>query len=128
MFNLNQQNVASVVNMGKEKKERKPKWDIDKEYPKWAWADYKLQDSQFFKEVKEFSTLGLDPKHDLIDEHVITLNIATIFGNVKKFKTTDPLLSPYARKEIETFYWKIYGNRHITNNELMAWFVKGWVT
>jgi hypothetical protein len=30
--------------MGKEKKERKPKRDIDKEYPKWAWIDYMFQD------------------------------------------------------------------------------------
>jgi hypothetical protein len=43
------------------------------------------------------------------------------------FKTTNPLLSPDARKEIETLYWKIYGTRHITNNELMVWFVKGWI-
>jgi len=27
--------------MVKEKKDRKPKQDIDKEYPKWAWVDYK---------------------------------------------------------------------------------------
>ncbi len=72
--------------------------------------------------------MGLDPKHDLIDEHVIALNIATIFGNVKKFKTTNPLLSPNARKEIETLYWNIYGTRHIINIGLMAWFVKGWIT
>jgi ActR/RegA family two-component response regulator len=96
MLNLNQQNVVGVVNTRREKKERKPKRDIDKEYPKWAWVDYKLQDTQFFKEVKELSAKGLDPKH------VTTTNIATIFSNVKTFKTTNPLLSPNARKEIET--------------------------
>ncbi len=120
MFNLNQQNVVGVVNMAKEEKERKPKWDIDKEYPKWAWVDYKLQDSQFFKEVRELLVMGLDPKHDLTNEHVTIANIVTIFGNVNTFKTTNPLLFPYARKEIETFYWKIYGIGHITNNELMV--------
>jgi hypothetical protein len=26
--------------MVKEEKERKPKQDIDKEFPKWAWIDY----------------------------------------------------------------------------------------
>jgi hypothetical protein len=77
--------------------------------------------------VRELLVVGLDPKHDLIDEHVTTLDIVTIFGNVKKFKTTNPLLFPNARKEIETLYWKIYGTRHITNNELMVWFVKGWI-
>jgi hypothetical protein len=34
MFNLNQQNVVGLANMGKEEKERKSKWDIDKGYPK----------------------------------------------------------------------------------------------
>jgi hypothetical protein len=33
-----------------------------------------------------------------------------------------------AQKEIETFYWEINGTSHITNNELMHWFVKGWIT
>jgi hypothetical protein len=102
MLNLNQQNVVGVVNTRKEKKERKPKRDIDKEYPKWVWVDYKLQDTQFFKEVRELLAKVLDPKHDLTNAKVITVDIATIFGNVKTFKTTNPLLSPNARKEIKT--------------------------
>jgi hypothetical protein len=57
MFNLNQQNVVGVVNMGKEEKERKLKWDIDKKYPKWAWVDYKLEDFQFLKEVRGLSVV-----------------------------------------------------------------------
>jgi hypothetical protein len=28
--------------MVKEEKDKKPKLDIDKEYPKWAWVDSKL--------------------------------------------------------------------------------------
>jgi hypothetical protein len=36
--------------MGKEKK--KPKRDINKEYPKWAWVDFKFQDANFFQEVR----------------------------------------------------------------------------
>jgi hypothetical protein len=28
--------------MGREDKERKPKPNIDKEFPKWDWVDYKL--------------------------------------------------------------------------------------
>jgi hypothetical protein len=54
--------------VGKEDKERKPKRDIDKEFPKWDWVDYKLQDAQFFKEVKKLLVEGLDPKHDVINE------------------------------------------------------------
>jgi hypothetical protein len=48
-----------------------------------------------------------------------------MFGHVKTFKTTNPML-PNAKKEIETLYWKIYGTWHITN-KLMIWFVKGWI-
>jgi hypothetical protein len=46
----------------------------------------------FFVEVRKLSTEGLDPKSDLIDAHVTTLDIAQKFGNVQKFKTTNPLL------------------------------------
>jgi hypothetical protein len=43
------------------------------------------------------------------------------------FKTTNPLLPSNTRKEIEILYGKINGTSHITNNELMVWFVKGWI-
>jgi hypothetical protein len=45
----------------------------------------------------------------------------------KVFKTTNPLLPLVATEEIKTLYWKIDGIAHITNNELMLWFVKGWI-
>jgi hypothetical protein len=32
-----------------------------------------------------------------------------------------------AKKAIETLYWKINGIAHITNNELLLWFVKGFI-
>ncbi len=69
----------------------------------------------------------MDPKHELTDEHVTTMDIAKICSNVNTFKTTNPLFPPDTKKEIETLYWKIYGKGHITNNELMVWSVKGWV-
>jgi hypothetical protein len=56
--------------MVKEKKDRKPKQDIDKEYLKRAWVDYKLQNTQFFKDVRGLPIEGLDPKHNMTDEHV----------------------------------------------------------
>jgi hypothetical protein len=111
--------------MGKE--ERKPKRDIDKEYPRWAWVNFRCQDANFFKEVRQLPSKGLDPKCELMDEHVTTTDIASFFGNVKRFKTINPLLPSNARKEIETLYWKINGIGHITDNELMVWFVKGWI-
>jgi hypothetical protein len=39
---------------------------IDKEYPKWAWVDFKFQDANFFQEVRQLLAKGLDPKHELI--------------------------------------------------------------
>jgi len=42
-----------------------------------------FQDAQIFKDVKYLSVEGLDPKHELTNEHVITMNITNIFSNVK---------------------------------------------
>jgi hypothetical protein len=39
----------------------------------------------------------LDPKHELTNEHVTIVDIAKKFGNVKTFKTTNPLLPSNAR-------------------------------
>ncbi|CAM6007481.1 unnamed protein product [Sphagnum balticum] len=75
--------------MVKEEKEKKTqKRDIDGEYPKWPWVDYK-----FFEEVRKLPAMGLDPKGSITDEHVTTTNIAKIFGNVQKFRITNPMLS-----------------------------------
>lgn len=43
----------------KEKNERKLKKarDIENEYPKWPWVDYKFQDAKFFKEGAYFSLI-----------------------------------------------------------------------
>jgi hypothetical protein len=68
----------------------------------------------------------LDPKSKLTDEHVITTNIAKMFGNVHKFKTNNPLLTMEIKRELEWLYWKIYGTMHTINNEIMPWLVKGW--
>jgi hypothetical protein len=90
-------------------------------------VDYKYQDVKFFKEAKKLVAKGLDPKHELTNGHVITIDIASFFGNVRTFKTTNPLLPSDVKKDIDTLYWKINGTSHITNNELMVWFVKGWI-
>jgi len=63
---------------------------------------------------------GFDPKYDLIDEHVTTIHIIKIFGNVHKFKTTNPLLFMETKTKLERLYWRIYGTTHIINNEFMV--------
>jgi hypothetical protein len=37
------------------------------------------------------------------------------------------MLSKEHKKQLEHLYWKIYGNGHITNNEVYLWLVKGWI-
>jgi hypothetical protein len=71
--------------------------------------------------VRQLLAKELDLKHELIDEHAIIIDITSFFGNVKMFKTTNPLLPLDAKKELETLYWKINGTSHITNNELMVY-------
>jgi hypothetical protein len=39
-----------------EKEKRLRKRDIDGEYPKWPWVDYKFQDAKFFEEMKKLPT------------------------------------------------------------------------
>jgi hypothetical protein len=53
------------------------------------------------------------------NEQVTTSNNAKVFGNVKVFKTTNPFLPLFAKKEIDTLYWKINGFAHIIDDELM---------
>jgi hypothetical protein len=115
--------------MGKEKKESKPRTvrDIESEYPKWPWVDYKFQYARCFEEARKLPTSGLDPKGEINDKYVTSTNIARIFYNVHKFNITNPLLIKKERKELEKLYWKIYGIGHITNNELYSWMIKGWI-
>ncbi len=73
--------------MGKEGNDKRPwKKDIEFEYPKWPWVDYKLQDVKVFEEMKKLPIKGLDPKGDITNTQVSTTN------NVQKFITTNPLL------------------------------------
>jgi hypothetical protein len=75
------------------KEEKKAKWNIYNEYPKWVWVEYKLKDVKFFKEVRKLLVEGLDPKHELT-----IIDIVSIFGNVKTFKSINSLLPLDARK------------------------------
>ncbi len=63
----------------------------------------------------------------MTNEHVTSVNVANFFGNVNKFKATNPLLTLERKQKLEKLYWKIYGTTHITNNKIMAWLVKGWI-
>jgi hypothetical protein len=87
------------------RKEEKPrKKDIDNEYPPWPWVDYKFQDTKFFQDVKKLPIIGLDPKGDIIDQYVIIVDIAQIFGNVSKFRLINPLLLEVQKQQLERLY------------------------
>jgi hypothetical protein len=81
--------------MGKEEKERKPRKvrDIESEYPKWPWVDYKFQDAKFSEEVRKLLASGSDPKGEIIDKYVTFANIVGIFCNIHKFKIMNLLLT-----------------------------------
>ncbi len=66
----------------KEEKERKPRKarDIENEYPKWPWVEYKFQDAKFFEEVRKLPVKGLDPKGEIIDKYLTIVIIAQIFN------------------------------------------------
>jgi hypothetical protein len=85
------------------KKRRKVR-DIENEYPKWPWVDYKFQDAKFFEEVRKLPTKGLDPKGEITNKYVTTIDVAQIFGNVHKFKITNLLLIEEQRKHLENLY------------------------
>ncbi len=64
---------------------------------------------------------GLDLKTNLTYEHLTIIDITKLFGNVNKFKTTNPTFF------LERLYWRVYGIGHLTNNEIMVWLVIGWI-
>jgi hypothetical protein len=87
--------------MGKEEKEKKLKKEIDKEYPKWPIVKYALQNVKLLEEVRQLHATGLDPKFELTNEHVTIIDITKVFGNVYKFKTTNPLLTMEIKRKLE---------------------------
>jgi hypothetical protein len=54
--------------------------------------------------VRKLLLERLEPEHDLMDEHLTITDITWVFGNVKVFKTINPLLLASVKKEIEMLY------------------------
>ncbi len=84
--------------------------------------------SKVFSGVKQLHAKGLYPRIDVTSEHLTTTDITKHFGNVDKFKITNPILPLEKKTKLERLYWRVYGTCHITNNDIMAWLVKGWIT
>jgi hypothetical protein len=79
-----------VKELGKDKQSWKR--GINIEYPPWPLVDYKFQDAKFLQDVMKLPATWLDPQGGIIDQCVIIVVIAQIFGNVSKFKIIIPLL------------------------------------
>jgi len=62
--------------------------------------NYKFQTNLFFIKVKHLNGLGLDPKSELIIEHVTQADIEEVFGKVAKFKTTNIHLHVDTKKKL----------------------------
>jgi hypothetical protein len=70
----------------------------------------------------------LNPKCDIIVKKVSEANIKEVFGKVAKFKTTNIQLHVNIKKDLLHLCSLIYGMSNVTNNELMSWVVKGYIT
>ena len=68
----------------------------------------------------------MNPKSDLIIEHVSESDIAEVFGGkgVKPFKITNNMLHLATRKALLLLCWRIYRTISLANNDIMAWIVK----
>ncbi len=86
------------------------------------------QDKRFFVNVGKLHGKRLNPKFDLTLEQVIKSNVDEVFGKVSKFKTINSNLHVKTWRKIIELYVKIYGTTKPSNNELMSWVVKGYIT
>jgi hypothetical protein len=86
------------------KDEKAWKAAIDSEYPPWPVVDYRLPGPKFFEEVRHLHASGVDPRSGHINDHVTGANIAAVFGNIKKYRTTNPMVSKVHMKELLNLY------------------------
>jgi hypothetical protein len=95
----------------------------------WDHVEYKNQTKKYFKIVRKLNNEGLNPRANISTQLVSDVNIAKVFGPCTNgYKTTNPHLHPKTKKDLMRFYWQVYGTNQVTNNELMIWFVKGYIT
>ena len=90
-------------------------------------ANLKAQTHEFFVTERGLCGEGLNPKL-ASDMAVVTQEkIEEVWGKCTTYKTTNAVLLPERRKELVELYAKIYGKPEVTNNEFMAWVVKGYI-
>jgi len=90
----------------------------------WPLVDIKKQNVFFFSTLRKLDNVGLDPKYDLDNEHVIVEECNFLFRGSKKIKINSPILKVEDRAAMEDIYWKVFG----TSNEIHAWIMHGFIT
>lgn len=90
-------------------------------------ALYNAQTEQYFEEERGLTRGGLNPKLAAEVACVTDADVELLFGKCTKFRTTNTVLNPDARKDLMELYSKIYGSQSVTNNEFAGWLVKGYI-
>jgi len=93
----------------------------------WPWVDIKNLDATFFHVIQQLNKSDLDPKLDLDNSHVTIEECSLLFGGVNEFKIKSPTLKLANKVALEDIYWKVFGTNTITNNEMTAWIVRGFI-
>ncbi len=83
--------------------------------------DIRKQDATFFSTIQKLNRTGEDPKY-LNNEHVTMDKCMALFGGLRKFK-----LKFEDRATMEEIYWKVFGKSNVTNNEISALIVRGFI-
>ncbi len=56
-----------------------------------------------------------------------TKECSLLFGGAKKFKIKSPTLKLVDKVVVEDIYWKVFEMNTITNNEMHAWIMHGFI-
>jgi hypothetical protein len=110
------------------KVEKKMKKEVCLKFLPWNHVEYKSQIEEYFKIVKKLNNEGLNPKANISTQLVFDVDIAEVFGPCTHgYKTTNSPLHYETKKDLVRLYWQVYGTNQVTNDELMIWFVKGYI-
>jgi hypothetical protein len=88
---------------------------------------YKKTRFSFFSQVQQLANIGLSPKFDLDNKHVVTKECIALFGGSKKFKIKALDLKLENRTMMEEIYWRVFGINIVTNNDMPTWIVHGYI-
>jgi hypothetical protein len=83
--------------------------------------DVRKHNFAFFSNVKQLNGKDFNTKFDLENQHVNAKECYALFGGSRKFKVKSPNLKLENKATLEDIYWRVFGTRTITNNEVPTW-------